>query len=99
MTVRRSPDTSATLSVQHSHGVVLTILEERWRVNPAYDVYGLTEEHQLLRASVRDLADDVIAPRAAEIDDKAEFPSDVYAALKAADMVAIHVPEEYGGAG
>jgi alkylation response protein AidB-like acyl-CoA dehydrogenase len=68
-------------------------------MNPAYDVYGLTEEHRLLRKSIRELADDVIAPRAAEIDDTAEFPQDVYAALKAADMTAIHVPEEYGGAG
>src|SRR6195952_1309204 len=68
-------------------------------MNPGYDIYGLTEEHELLRASVRDLAEDVIAPRAFDIDDKAEFPTDVYEALKAAEMVAIHVPEEYGGAG
>ncbi len=68
-------------------------------MNPGFDVYGLTEEHQMLRESVRDLADDVIAPRAHDIDDKAEFPEDVFEALKAADMVAIHVPEEYGGAG
>jgi alkylation response protein AidB-like acyl-CoA dehydrogenase len=68
-------------------------------VDSAYDVYGLTEEHKLLRKSVRDLAEDVIAPRAAEIDRTAEFPTDVYDALKASDMVAIHVPEEYGGAG
>src|SRR3954469_14782953 len=68
-------------------------------VNPAYDVYGTTEEHELLRKSIRDLAEDVIAPRAAEIDEKAEFPTDVFQALKAAEMVAIHVPEEYGGAG
>src|SRR5437588_227127 len=73
---------------------------ERGRgVDSAYDVYGLTEEHQLLRKSVRDLAEDVIAPRAAEIDRTAEFPTDVYDALKASDMVAIHVPEAYGGAG
>src|ERR1700710_1334993 len=68
-------------------------------MNPGYDIYGLTEEHELLRKSIRQLAEDVIAPRAAEIDQTAEFPTDVYAALKAADMVAIHVPEEYGGAG
>ena len=66
---------------------------------PGIDIYGLTEEHELLRKSIRELAEDVIAPRAAEIDAKAEFPTDVYAALKANDMTAIHVPEEYGGAG
>jgi alkylation response protein AidB-like acyl-CoA dehydrogenase len=68
-------------------------------MNPGYDIYGLTEEHELLRKSIRELSEDVIAPRAAEIDAKAEFPTDVYAALKANDMTAIHVPEAYGGAG
>ena len=62
-------------------------------------MYQLTEEHELLRQTVRDLAQDVIAPRAAEIDAQAEYPWDVHEALKAADLLAIHVPEEYGGAG
>jgi alkylation response protein AidB-like acyl-CoA dehydrogenase len=62
-------------------------------------VYQLTEEHELLRQTVRDLAQDVIAPRAAEIDAQAEYPWDVHEALKSADLLAIHVPEEYGGAG
>ncbi len=61
--------------------------------------YSLTDEHDLLRQSVRDLAEDIIAPRAAEIDSTAEYPWDVHEALKAADLLAIHVPEEYGGAG
>jgi alkylation response protein AidB-like acyl-CoA dehydrogenase len=64
-----------------------------------YAIYGLTEEHQLLRQAVRELADDKIAPRAAEIDESAEYPWDVHEALKKADLLAIHVPEEYGGAG
>ncbi len=64
-----------------------------------FDVYLLTDEHDQLRASVRDLAEDVIAPRAAEIDQTAEYPYDVHKALKAADLLAIHVPEQYGGAG
>ena len=65
----------------------------------AYSLYSLTEEHQLLRKMVRQLAEDVIAPRAAEIDEAAEYPWDVHEALKKADLLAIHVPEEYGGAG
>jgi alkylation response protein AidB-like acyl-CoA dehydrogenase len=64
-----------------------------------YDVYELPEEHRLLREVVRDLADTVIAPRAAEIDETAEFPKDVYEALVRADLHAPHIPEEYGGAG
>ena len=67
--------------------------------DPSYPVYGLTEEHGLLRASVRELAEDKIAPRAAEIDEQAEYPWDVHEELKRADLLALHVPEQYGGAG
>ena len=63
------------------------------------DLFRTTDEHELLRASVRALADDKIAPRAAEIDETGEFPWDVYDALVAADLHAVHVPEAYGGAG
>jgi len=68
-------------------------------MDPSYALFGLTEEHELLRKSVRELAEDKIAPRAAEIDEQAEYPWDVHQALKQADLLAIHVSEEYGGAG
>src|SRR6202051_1551497 len=61
--------------------------------------FALSEEHQALREAVRALADDKIAPRAAEVDAKAEFPWDVYEALVKADFHAVHIPEAYGGAG
>jgi alkylation response protein AidB-like acyl-CoA dehydrogenase len=67
--------------------------------NPAFDQYMLTEEQQLLRKAVRQLADDKIAPRAAETDEKAEFPRDVYAELVRGGFNAVHIPEEYGGMG
>ena len=67
--------------------------------NPNFDLFRISEEHEALREMVRALADDKIAPRAAEIDETSEFPYDVYEALKAADLHAIHVPEEYGGQG
>ncbi|MGF7237896.1 MAG: acyl-CoA dehydrogenase family protein [Frankia sp.] len=62
-------------------------------------MYQVPEEHQLLRDTVRALADDKIAPRAAGIDEAAEFPWDVYEALRAADLHAVHIPEAYEGAG
>jgi alkylation response protein AidB-like acyl-CoA dehydrogenase len=63
------------------------------------DLFALSPEHEQLRESVRQLAIDKIAPRAAEIDESAEFPWDVYAVLVAADAHAVHIPAEYGGAG
>jgi alkylation response protein AidB-like acyl-CoA dehydrogenase len=68
-------------------------------VDPSFDSYRLSEEHKLLRESVRQLTEDKIAPRAAEVDATGEFPWDVYDALRRADLHAVHVPEEYGGAG
>jgi alkylation response protein AidB-like acyl-CoA dehydrogenase len=68
-------------------------------VNADFDVYRLSEEHDLLRKSVRAMAEAKIAPRAAEIDEKEEFPWDVFEELKRNDLLAIHIPEAYGGAG
>jgi alkylation response protein AidB-like acyl-CoA dehydrogenase len=64
-----------------------------------FDQYRLTEEQQLLRKAVRELADDKIAPRAAETDETAEFPFDVYRELVRAGFHAVHIPEAYGGMG
>jgi alkylation response protein AidB-like acyl-CoA dehydrogenase len=65
----------------------------------AFDQYQLSEEQQLLRKAVRQLADDKIAPRAAAIDEAAEFPHDVLAALVRSGFNAVHIGEEYGGPG
>jgi acyl-CoA dehydrogenase len=56
------------------------------------------EERQLLD-SVRALARDEIAPRAAEYDRTAEFPRDNVRAINALGLNAMFVPEAYGGAG
>src|SRR5262245_41782987 len=61
--------------------------------------YEPTAEHELLRESVRGLADAKIAPHAAKVDETGEFPQDAYAALVQADLHAVHIPESYGGAG
>jgi alkylation response protein AidB-like acyl-CoA dehydrogenase len=63
---------------------------------PAYEP---TEEHEMLRRSVRDLAEAKIVPYAAEVDANSRFPDEAYAALKQAELHAVHIPEAYGGAG
>jgi len=64
-----------------------------------FDTYRLTDEHAMIRDAVRSLAEDKIAPRAAEIDRTAQFPYDVLEALTRAGFHATHIPEEYGGVG
>jgi alkylation response protein AidB-like acyl-CoA dehydrogenase len=64
-----------------------------------FDLFRLSEEHEAIRAAVRDVCDDKVAPYAAEVDEKSEFPQQAYDALRASDFHAPHVPEAYGGAG
>ncbi len=59
----------------------------------------LSEEHRLLQRSVRRFADEVVAPRASEIDDSGEFPIDFYRQAGELGLAGVAVPEEYGGAG
>jgi len=61
--------------------------------------YRLTEEQLLLRDTLRRLADERIAPRAAEIDRTGEFPEDIRQLLASQDVLALPFPEEYGGVG
>ncbi|MDJ0812976.1 MAG: isovaleryl-CoA dehydrogenase [Woeseiaceae bacterium] len=61
--------------------------------------FGLGEDMDLLRESVRGFADDRIAPRAAAIDRDNEFPRDLWPELGELGLLGITVEEEYGGAG
>ena len=53
----------------------------------------------MLRDAVRVLADERIAPRAAEIDRTAEFPWDIKELLASHDILGLPFPVEYGGLG
>src|SRR5690349_6130144 len=59
----------------------------------------LASEEKMLIDMVRDLAQDKVAPRAAEIDAKGEFPWDMKELLAKQDILAMPFPEEYGGLG
>jgi alkylation response protein AidB-like acyl-CoA dehydrogenase len=68
-------------------------------MDPAFDAYKLSEEHEALREAVRDLAEKEIAPHAAEVDEQARFPEEARSALSKAGFQAVIIPEEYGGEG
>jgi isovaleryl-CoA dehydrogenase len=61
--------------------------------------FDLGPEIDLLRASVRDFAEDKVAPLAAEIDRTDRFPSELWPEMGALGLHGITVEEEYGGAG
>jgi isovaleryl-CoA dehydrogenase len=60
--------------------------------------FGLGEDIDLLRETVRAFAADRIAPRAAAIDEKNEFPRDLWPELGELGLLGITVEDEYGGA-
>src|SRR3954462_13447900 len=59
----------------------------------------LNADQTALRDAVRELAQDKIAPRAADIDQRGEFPWDVVQLLRDHDFFAAPFPAEYGGLG
>ncbi|MBA2315593.1 MAG: acyl-CoA dehydrogenase family protein [Chloroflexi bacterium] len=68
-------------------------------MTPPTGAYRLSDEQVLLRDAVRVLADERIAPRAAEIDRSAEFPEDIRQLLATHDILGLPFPEQYGGVG
>ena len=61
--------------------------------------YAPSDEHDLLRQTVRELAEAKIAPAAADVDANSRFPQEALDALAGARLHAAHIPESYGGEG
>lgn len=59
----------------------------------------VSEELDLLRDTVRRFAEAEIAPRAAEMDEKNEFPADLWQKMGQLGLLGVTVPAEYGGSG
>ncbi len=61
--------------------------------------YAETEEHRMIQATARKFLADKLAPIAAELDEKEEFPLEVIKGMGELGLLALIIPEEYGGAG
>ncbi len=64
-----------------------------------FPFFTISEDHEALREAVRNVAEDKIAPHAAEVDETGTFPQAAYDALVASDFHAPHIAEEYDGVG
>jgi alkylation response protein AidB-like acyl-CoA dehydrogenase len=63
------------------------------------ELYKIPEEYLDFWATIRQIAEERIAPRAAEIDEKAEYPHDLRELLAEQDILALPFESEYGGTG
>ncbi len=59
----------------------------------------LAPHHQAFRASMREFAQGVVEPHAAEVDRDHRFPEEAVAAAREAGLMGVLIPREYGGAG
>jgi len=59
--------------------------------------FEFSEEQLAIRETIRELVQDKVAPRAAEIDERAEYPKDIESLFAANGILSIPFPEEYGG--
>ena len=61
--------------------------------------FDLDQEHELIRSTVREFAQERVAPIAEEIDREGRFPYELVAELGDLGLMGMTIPEEYGGAG
>src|SRR4051794_19941482 len=61
--------------------------------------FDLPDDHELLRRTVRDFAENEVAPVAEELDKTKAFPYAIVRQLGDLGLMGIPFPEEYGGAG
>src|ERR1700753_2843 len=62
-------------------------------------IYTIPQEHLYSCATIAQIAREKIAPRSAEIDEKAEYPWDIRKLLSEQDILGLPFPTEYGGTG
>jgi len=61
--------------------------------------FSLSEEHKMLQTTVRDFANDKLAPVADELDRKQEFAKDNFKMMADMGLLGLGIPPEYGGSG
>lgn len=61
--------------------------------------FDLTKEQTMIKDMVKEFAENVIKPRAIEIDKEAKFPEDIFKEMGKLGFMGIPFSEEYGGSG
>src|SRR5215218_8786361 len=89
---RRLPQPARRHRLRRSH-------DRRARLASLGVNFDLSPEHELVRSTVREFAEQRVAPVAAELDREHRFPYELVTELAELGLMGMTVPEEYGGAG
>ncbi|KAJ6659137.1 hypothetical protein lerEdw1_019440 [Lerista edwardsae] len=69
------------------------------QLHTVYQTAELPETHQMLRQTCRDFAERELAPMAARLDKEHRFPAEQVRKMGSLGLLAMEVPDTYGGAG
>ncbi|KAK6483639.1 short-chain specific acyl-CoA dehydrogenase [Huso huso] len=69
------------------------------RLHTVYQMAELPETHEMLRQTCRDFADRELCPIAAQLDKEHRYPAEQVRKMGAMGLMAVEVPEQFGGAG
>jgi short-chain 2-methylacyl-CoA dehydrogenase len=61
--------------------------------------FNLSQEHEMIRKTVRDFAEREIKPLAKELDEKAQFSPELTLRMGELGLFGMYLPEKYGGIG
>ena len=70
-----------------------------WMSATLTDIYDLPQEYKDFRDTIRQIVDEKVRPRAAEIDATGQYPWDVRKLFAEQDILALPFAEQYGGTG
>src|SRR5687768_11803751 len=98
-TVFTAPATAPATSTARASSSVMKARSQAVASESSAMDFDLSPDHDLIRSTVRDFAEQEIAPVAEELDREKRFPYEIVAKLGELGLMGIPFPEEYGGGG
>ncbi len=81
-------------------GTPIDVLPDDVEITVTTDhLFAVNDDHRAIREAIREIAEGEIKPHAADVDERERFPVEAQKALVASGFAAVHIPEQYSGAG
>ncbi|XP_053136464.1 short-chain specific acyl-CoA dehydrogenase, mitochondrial isoform X2 [Hemicordylus capensis] len=90
---------AAAAAFLRGRGAAAWTFQHLRQLHTVYQAVELPETHQMLRQTCRDFAEKELVPIAAQLDKEHRFPAEQVKKMGSLGLLAMDVPEKYGGAG